>query len=200
MTDSNTRESRAPAVIGLIALVILGAGAWWFFEDRSGWPRGEALDTALKSLIDRQNADQSLVARVILDSYAEARANASRWSGVYWGFTFAAAVFSALAGLILKFETILKSESLKKDVAAILSVSAAIMITVSTSGDFQRKWQANRVAAAELERAGYELLQHDGADARSYLETVGRILLKRHLSIVGNSEEKRTPPASKKAE
>lgn len=44
-----------------------------------------------------------------------------------------------------------------------MAVGAALLITVSTSGDFQRKWQANRIAAAELERLGYLLLE-TGAD------------------------------------
>ncbi len=101
------------------------------------------------------------MARVIWDNYREARANASRWSGVYWGLTFAAAVLSALAALVLKLETFVKSEGTKKDLAALLSVAAALMITISTSGDFQRKWQANRIAAAELERTGYEFLEKE---------------------------------------
>ena len=67
------------------------------------------------------------------------------------------------------------------------------MITISTSGDFQRKWQANRIAAAELERTGYEFLEKDGAEARSYLAAVGPILLRRHLAIVGGSEQRKAP-------
>jgi len=95
--------------------------------------------------VDRKNADESLIARAILDNYREARTNASRWIGIYWGCTFVAAGLSALAGLVLKFETFLKNDGVKKDVAATFSVCAALLITVSTSGDFQRKWQANRI-------------------------------------------------------
>jgi hypothetical protein len=50
---------------------------------------------------------------------------------------------------VLKLETLLGNEALKKDCAALLSVAAALLVTLSTSGDFQRKWQANRIAAAE---------------------------------------------------
>jgi hypothetical protein len=59
-----------------------------------------------------------------------------------------------------KLESILRNEAIKKDVAA--AVAAAILITISTSGDFQRKWQANRTAAAELERIGYDFLEKSG--------------------------------------
>ena len=122
------------------------------------------------------------MARAIRDNYLETRSNAARWSGIYWGFTFAAAALSALAGLILKFETIIRNDGIKKDIAAAFCIGAALLITISTSGDFQRKWQANRIAAAELERAGYELLEKDGADARSYLGAVGHILFRRHMA------------------
>ncbi len=128
--------------------------------------------TALKSVITGQQAEQAMVATAILENYKEARSNASRWSGVYWTFTFGAAVLSALAALFLKLETVIHDEKIKKDVSAILSVAAALLITISSSGDFQRKWQANRVAAAELEHIGYTFLRHNGENARTYLDQV----------------------------
>jgi len=183
--------TRVLACVALIAVVV--AGLWWFLQDRDTWPRGEALGVALHPLIEGKNTEQALVARAIWDNYLETRTNASRWSGVYWGFTFTAAVLSALAALVLKLETLIKNEGAKKDLAALLSVAAALLITISTSGDFQRKWQANRIAAAELERMGYEFLEKDGADARSYLSAVGQSLLKRHMAIVGNTDQRKSP-------
>jgi len=176
---------RVLVVVGI--LVALVGGAWWCLEHRDGWQRGEALSFAMKSVIDGPEKDQSLVARIILGSYEETRANAARWSGIYWGFTFFAAIFSALAALVLKVETIIRNESAKKDIAALLSVLAALFVTVSTSGDFQRKWQANRVAAAELERTGYRFLENNGVEPRSYLASVGDILLQRQLAIAGGA-------------
>lgn len=177
-----------------VLTVVLIAGVWWFLEYRDTWPRGEALSVALKPLLDSEITDQSLVARAILDNYVEARTNASRWSGVHWGFSFAAAGLSALAALILKFETLLKNEGIKKDVAALLSVCAALLVTLSTSGDFQRKWQANRIAAAELERMGYELLEKPDANPRAYFASVAKVLHARHLAIVGSAGQ--VPTAS----
>ena len=177
-------------VLALFLLGTLLAGTWWFFENRDAWPRGEALGTALRPVIEGKDQDRALVAGAIWDNYRETRANASRWSGIYWGFTFTAAALSALAALILKLETLITSEAAKKDIAAVLSIIAALLITISTSGDFQRKWQANRIAAAELERTGYQFLEKNGADARTYLAAVGQSLLNRHLAIVGGTERK----------
>lgn len=181
-------ESRVAAVAGrsLMILLVLSCVlviAWLAYRDV--WPRGEALGNALQPVIDTPQPDQAMVARAIWDNYQETRSNASRWSGVYWGFTFAAAVLSALAGLILKFESILPNQAVKKDVAAVFSMAAALLITLSSSGDFQRKWQANRVAAAELERLGYTFLQQPANNPREYMTEIGQIVHRRHLAIVG---------------
>ena len=191
MTTSAGSSTVCRVLIGVFLLAAVIASAWWFLEDRHTWPRGEALGVALHPIVEGKNSEQALVARAIWENYLETRSNASRWSGIYWGFTFTAAAFSALAALILKLETLIKNEGAKKDLAAMLSVVAALLITVSTSGDFQRKWQANRTAAAELERTGYEFLEKDGADARSYLAAVGQSLLRRHMAIVGGSEQRK---------
>jgi hypothetical protein len=173
--------------IAVLAIGVLIAGVWWFFQYRATWPRGEALSAALAPLIGAKDADQSLIASAILDNYLETRTNASRWSGIYWGFSFGAAGLSALAALILKLESFLRNEGVKKDVAAVLSVCAALLVTVSTSGDFHRKWQANRIAAAELERLGYQFLVQPDVKPRAYLSSVATILHTRHVAIVGMS-------------
>jgi len=187
---------RVVVVVGFIAALI--GGAWWCLEYRESGQRGEALGFAMQSVIAGPEKDQSMVARIILGNYHETRSNAARWSGIYWGFTFFAAIFSALAALVLKVETMIRNEAAKKDIAALLSVMAALLVTVSTSGDFQRKWQANRVAAAELERAGYRFLENNGAEPRAYLASVGDILLRRSLAIAGGSEKAEPKPSETK--
>lgn len=199
MTEKASPSSVVRVLICALVLVCGVAGTWYFLQDREAWPRGEALGAALRPLVEGKNSEQALVARAIWDNYLETRSNASRWSGVYWGFTFTAAVLSALAALILKLETIIKNEGAKKDLAAMLSIVAALLITISTSGDFQRKWQANRIAAAELERTGYEFLEKDGANARTYLAAVGQSLLRRQMAIVGGSEHQQSSETSKPA-
>lgn len=191
MTERTGCSSMVLVLVDVLLLAIVIGGVWWFLQERDTYPRGEALGTALRPLVEGKNSEQAVVARVIWDNYLETRANASRWSGVYWGLTFTAAALSALAALVLKLETLIKSEGAKKDLAALLSVTAALLITISTSGDFQRKWQANRIAAAELERTGYEFLEKDGADARSYLASVGQSLRRRHMAIVGSLEQRK---------
>ena len=187
MTNKAIRLSTRVVSVLLVVLVAT-AFSWWFLESRNTWPRGQALADALRPVIDEEGTDRAIVAKAILTNYLEVRANASRWSGVYWGCTFVAAIFSALAGLILKIESLSIGDKPRKDVAAMLAVSAAILVTISTSGDFQRKWQANRIAAAEIERIGYAFLEKDGTNARSFLAAVGKTLHQRHMAIVGSTD------------
>ncbi len=194
MNAAQRRFSVGAVLAWLVVIFALVGVGWWALAGRDAWSRGEALGTALDPVISGSNPEQALVARAILDNYREARETAARWSGVYWGFTFAAAILSALAALVLKLEFFaFRTEAAKKDVAAVCSVAAALLITLSTSGDFQRKWQANRVAAAELERVGYDFLEKNGAEPRSFLARVGAILERRHMSIIGSSEKPPTP-------
>ncbi len=194
MTGSQTSWRSVGLAVGLVVLAAAVGAAWWFAQDQKSFPRGEALGVALRPLLEQDNTEQSLVARAIWANYLETRANASRWSGIYWGFTFLAAALGALAGLILKCETIVKTDALKKDLAAIFSIAAALLITISSSGDFQRKWQANRIAAAELERTGYEFLAKNGANPRSYFAAVAQILHQRQVAIIGSMERPAAAP------
>jgi hypothetical protein len=190
------QKSRYPLLALAIVIVLALVGAWRPLAEVGDATRGEALATALEPVIEQENTDESLVARAILTNYQETRMNAARWSGIYWGSSFAAAALRGLAGLVLKLESILKNEAVKKDVAAAFAVTAAVLITISTSGDFQRKWQANRTAAAELERLGYDFLAMRGASPRSYLAAVGKILMTRHSAILGSTDPARTAAES----
>lgn len=190
MTDIARVWTPLRIVLALTSVVVVIGIALWILDFRDSGVRGEALGVALQSVIeDDSQKEQSLVARIILTNYFDTRANAARWSGIYWGCTFLAAIFSALAALVLKIETLIKNEGAKKDLAALLAVTAALLVTISTSGDFQRKWQANRVAAGELERTGYLFLENNGVAPRTYLAAVGDTLLRRQLAIAGGSEK-----------
>ncbi|WP_144289867.1 DUF4231 domain-containing protein [Ideonella sp. A 288] len=185
--NPSTGRTLGKVVLALLAVAVV----WWWLQPQAMGSRGEALADALQPLIDGKDAEAAPAAKAILANFHETRTIAAQWSGVYWGFTFLAAALSAAAGLVLKVETLLTSDKARKDIAAVCSVLAALLITVSTSGDFQRKWQANRVAAAELEHLGYQLLEAGGEGARTHMGTVGQILLRRHLAIVGGIEPPR---------
>jgi len=162
--------------------------------------RGGALDDAMQTVLDKNDVDAVTVGKAILASHRETRQIASIWSFLYWGFAWGAAALSALAGLVLKVESFFPDEKRKRDLAALLTVVSAILVTISTGGDFQRKWQANRTASAEIERTGYAFLEKNGENPRGFLLEVGNSLEKRHLAILGSSDsrkaEGRTSPTS----
>ncbi|GAB2862052.1 hypothetical protein GCM10027277_33270 [Pseudoduganella ginsengisoli] len=135
------------------------------------------------------DTEKKMVALALIGNYNETRQIAALWSSLYWGFTWAAAVLGALSGLILKLESFLSDDKIRKDIAALFTVTAAIMITVSTGGDFQRKWRTNRAAAAQIEQLGYDFASKNGDQAGTYLTKLSSILMQRHLSIIGMPEE-----------
>jgi len=194
MGDSQSAWGYVKFALGGLIILAVAAGVWYSVQSRDSWHRGEALVLALEPITKQPNTDKALIAQTIWKNYVETRANAKWWSGVFWGFTFLAAGLSALAGLILKFETIIKDEKVKKDSAAVCAVVAALLITIASSGDFQRKWQANRIAAAELEQTGYEFLAKGGEEPRHYFAVVARILHKRQMAIVGGTERPQPGP------
>jgi hypothetical protein len=174
-------------VVGLALSVAVGA--FFIFVPYGTHLRGEPLLEALRPVIESKDPDKSLAAKSLLSNYLETRQIAAMWSGLYWGFAWISAVLGALAGFILKAESIDIQEKTKKDAAAFMAVAAALLVTISTSGDFQRKWQANRTAAAELERAAYDFLEKDGAEPRTYLGRIGDSLHRRHMSILGTVDQ-----------
>ena len=113
---------------------------------------------ALNDLPQMYPAESKALGQLVIKTYREYRANAARWSGVYFTCIFGSAFLSALAGLLLKLELLQRWPRLKNDLAATSAMLAALLITLSTVGDFQRKWQANRVAAAAMEILAYDLL------------------------------------------
>ena len=187
-------RSRATMACAALALALLLLAALAVYGGWRSTLRGEALVEAMKPLAQGGPGDVTLAASAILRSYEETRRIASLWSGLYWGFAWTAAALGALAGLVLKIESFLPNEKIKKDIAATLSVTAAILVTVSTGGEFQRKWQANRIAAGEIEHLGYQFLAAGAQAPRGYLAPLSEILLRRHQAIVGSSEAR---PATK---
>jgi len=127
---------------------------------------------------------------IVLKTYREFRGNAVRWSAVYFGCVFGSAFLSAIAALILKLELLGGRLELRNDLAALLATFAALLVTLSTTGDFQRKWQANRIAAAEMESLAYELVRTSAAtNLDAILTRIQTINSVRNQTIVGEFAE-----------
>jgi hypothetical protein len=76
--------------------------------------RGQGVIEAL-SPFTKLSDPRAVVVSTLVKDYQEDRSNAAVWSLVYWGCVFFAAAFSALAALILKFESLFHDEKIKKD-------------------------------------------------------------------------------------
>jgi hypothetical protein len=183
-----TRSSVIKILIGVAVVAIIIFGIYKFSSYAYSAPRGEAVDTITKWV----PADRAPLAEVIQINYEEYRNNSQNWSLVAFSCVFLAAIFSAIAGLVLKLEFLEKKvgNALQKDIAAILAVVASVLIVISTNGDFIRKWQANRAAAAGMENLAYDLLKEpfDAERKEAILSEIKAINLKRNLDIIGETK------------
>lgn len=147
-SDVNQRGKgacRAPLIsmVALLVVVLVGFGLWYLLR----YPRDQGSVLLLQRSIKDLSGDEASIGNAILTSYEEYRSNLVRWSGTYHGCIFVSAALSALTAVILKLEYFIRNMELKKDLAAILAMLSALLVKLSTVGDFQARWQANRIAA-----------------------------------------------------
>ena len=65
-------------------------------------------------------------------------------------------------------------------------MSAALLITLVTVGDFQIKWRTNRLAAAQMENLAYEFITADRKNALAEFSLkIQQINMLRNQEIVG---------------
>jgi type VI protein secretion system component VasK len=152
---------------------------------------------ALQTLSDMVPPDLKDLSALVVANYREYRANSVRWSAAYFGCIFGSALLSALAGVLLKWEGLARRPALKNDLAASFAAIAALLITLSTLGDFQRKWEANRVAASAMENLAYDLVKpRTAVDRNAVLERIQEINEARTVGVVG--EPRRSPGTAKR--
>lgn len=141
---------------------------------------------ALQELSNQVPPELKNLCTLIVIDYREYRANSVRWSAAYFGCIFGSAFLSALAGVVLKLESLAGKPALKNDLAASFAAVAALLITLSTLGNFQRNWAANRIAASKMENLAYELLKPETAtDRNRILERIQEINEARNAGLVG---------------
>jgi hypothetical protein len=171
----------------VVAILVAGtiAGIWIYAVHV---PRGKDVDliTGFGEKSRLLPTSQYDIGIVLATNYHEFRTNSIWWSFAYYGCLFFSAFLSAMAAFILKLECFPKRPDRKKDLAALCATIAAVLITLSTVGNFQQKWQANRLAATAMQNLIYEVWKSNApesmADIYSKIEQVN---LLRNQEIVG---------------
>jgi hypothetical protein len=182
-----------PQRVGLVSALLIVTG----FIIAMIVPRfgaGESRAVAFADLPKLFSEDNRAMGNIVIASYHEYRANAARWSGVYFGCVFGSAFLSALAAVVLKLESLQSWPRFRNDFAVVVAVLATLLTTLSTTGDFQRKWQANRLAAAEMENLAYGLVNAKSASDRdAVIGKIQSINAARNYGIVGEKAPDLTP-------
>jgi hypothetical protein len=196
MDDGSTNHVPVRWLIVTSLLIGIAVAIGWLSTEA---PRGLALVKNFPEFLnDLQNDEQKRIGFIIFDSYNEYRAAARNWSGVTFGSLFLSAALSACGGVILKLEFFLRNEPLKKDLAAVMAVLAALLITVSTVGGFHDRWAANRLATAKMESLAYSFISAGSKpDLTSFSDQIQSIAFERNEKIVSNPPTTTNPPPPK---
>lgn len=172
------------ALIAAIAVVL-----WRFGPEVMALASDASQSAAVKELQSRSGQMPEPLrsaATLVVTTFDQYRGIARLWSGLYNGFVLAASALGLIAALVLKLETFATKEAGKKDLSAILASTGAILAALSASGDFQMKWQANRVAAAEVESIAFVMLAPTPPDVGAVYVRLRDVSEERHLRLVSS--------------
>jgi hypothetical protein len=164
--------------VAIVVTLIVVLGVWWAGTS-SGHTRHESLLMLKPKIAPTANAAYC----VALKNHLTYRRNGGWWSLAFFGCTFGAALMSAASGIVLKLDILKSKDRLRNDLAAILAGVAALLITLSTIGNFEGKWRANRLAASAVESAVYDLAA--GADEQGVLSRLREINIAQDNGIAG---------------
>jgi hypothetical protein len=194
---SEKKPNHVPLRWLMVTLLLIGiAVAIWWLSIRV--PRGKAVLENFPEFLKGLQGEQRRIGSIILDNYREYRADARNWSAVTFGSLFLSAALSACGGVILKLEFFLRNEHLKKDLAAVMAVLAALLVTLSTVGGFVDRWAANRLAAAKMENLAYAFMSAgSNPDLAKFSEQIQSIAFDRNEEIVGSTKSE---PQTNKSE
>jgi hypothetical protein len=183
-----TKQQSSPRLlrwtIFLILALIVTVLGYWCYKQYDSASRSEAVREIVKNV----KPDVKELAIVVEKNYDEYRQYSTRWSVVVFSCILLSAAFSAFAGFVLKLKAFSNASAVKEDLAALLAMLAALLITMSAAGDFQRKWQANRIATSDTEALAYDLLRDPllAADRENLIKKLKEIAATRNREIVGD--------------
>lgn len=186
---NGTLKTLLASVLTSLAIAAAGYAIWRALQ----YPRDEGFLLLMRESLKGLDPATAEIGRTIITNYQEYRENSIRWSGTYHTCIFVSAALAAFSALILKLEFFLRSTELKKDLAAVAATLSALLITFSTIGDFQSRWQANRAAAGRMESLGYDFSTAKTKDIALFSARIGEISMARNQEIVGTSERTEHP-------
>lgn len=126
----------------------------------------------------------NVLAKIVSDRSNSYKNGAALWSFVHHTFMWGAAGLSAAAAAVIQLD---KCSWCSEELATILASTSAVMITVSASGAFRRKWQTNRLSRSRFER--FEIrMTNPNVDLDKMRDDIEGAIDLHHQVIVGVEE------------
>ncbi|HBL31087.1 MAG TPA: hypothetical protein DD490_30030 [Acidobacteria bacterium] len=113
------------------------------------------------------------------------RTGKARWNFWYYSSMYGAVLFSASSALVLKLEMEWLKGDGQTDAAALLATLAAILGTVSSTGNFERRWRSSRQARATMQKLQADL-QNPDVDLAAVAKEYKRAIDAYQDGVVGN--------------
>ena len=119
------------------------------------------------------------------NEYEKYRRLAHKWSLIHQASLYASAVLSASAAFVLQLN-VLKTNypDARIDISATLAFLAAILTTITASGNFQRRYRANRIAKSGI-KILLNKISNPNADIEAIDKDYERIIIERTDELVG---------------
>lgn len=121
------------------------------------------------------------------------RTGKDRWNIWYYSSMYGAVLFSAASALVLKLDMERLKGDWQTDVAALLATLAAILGTVSSTGDFERRWRTARQARASMQKLQADL-QNPDIDLAAVAQEYKRAIDEYQDGVVGNDASQEIHP------
>lgn len=173
-------------LIGSVVLLTAALLALWKFKNQA--PPSKDVSVPLAN-----------VAETVWQKREDYRKNTACWSLAFHGSFLAAALLSVTSSLILKLESVDERrlrEKLRKDIAAGCAGLAALLLTVSGTMNFNRKWETNRVAAYQTENLYYEISSASSNDLQRIYRRLQEIVARQNEGVLGLDSVSTNAPGS----
>ncbi len=168
-------------ILAIVATLItlIAVAVFW------GCNRTPRVVKVIQPMLQNSSLSASNLVTILGQNLKEYQCNGAWLSWCHFGSLFGSAVCSAAAALLLKQHWI-KNADVREDRAALAATIGALLVTLSTTGNFGRRWEGCRAAEFDVQNLVYQVLsQGSDVDAKGVLNQLQAINIAYNRTVMG---------------